>query len=185
MREADFQNTKETQGLEGFNRHGDEFNFGSEIHRLILTHDPTFTYGHYVVDGRQELIGQATVGGAKIGNRLYYAVALCSPSDNFSKSRGRALVHNHLINAEHSRKRSVMILPENDALPPAQLLKLALEQYLSKLSHKPSWANNAIVRFRTPRKSGKKPGVAPAGIGSVLAHEFRRPHGATRRPGSR
>jgi len=165
MREANFQETMEVQGLGGFNRFGNEFNFGSEIHRLIITHDPSFTYGHYKVGS-----GQATVGGVRFGDKLYYAVALCSPVDNFSKSRGRALVHSHLINTDNSNKRGVMVLDATTAeLPPAQLLKYALEHYLNKMNHKPNWVKNANVDFRNLQRE----------------ENWHPPHGAMRRPGSR
>lgn len=175
MREGNFYNTSKRVAKDNdFDERAAfisyEFNFGDELHRDIIIDDPNFCYGHYVV-GK----GQATVGGIRLGNKLYYAVALCSPNNNFSKMTGRDYANGHFIVNKYSNKRGVIIL--NDALcaqPPAILLKLALEKHLFKMRNKPHWTRNAEVDFRTTRRHFKESQTP-----------WHPPHGAMRRPGSR
>jgi len=129
-----------------------EFDFANELHREYLCWSNEFTFAHLKVGD-----GAMTVGGTRVGDKLYYAVALCSPEDNFSKAKGRAYIREHIQYPEHSKKRGVLKLaPEAGELPPAIILKTAAELYLSKMSHKPAWARKATVHFRTERRADKK-----------------------------
>lgn len=129
-----------------------EFNFGDELHRELLTWSDDFTFAHFTLGQ-----GSMTVGGTRVGDRLYYAVALCSPQDNFSKAKGRAYVRDHLSLAEHNKKRGVFTLhPENYDLPPPVILKGVADDYLSKMRHKPEWAKGENLVFRTERRMNKK-----------------------------
>lgn len=129
-----------------------KFDFADEQHREYLTWSKEFTFAHLKV-GK----GAMTIGGTRIGNKLYYAVALCSPKDNFSKSKGRKCVREHLTYQEYSRKRGIFELnPESNEMPPALILRAAAVVYLSKMRHKPVWANGAFVEFRTQRRTDKK-----------------------------
>lgn len=127
------------------------FDFGDELHREYLSWADEFTFAHLKVNN-----GAMTVGGSRIGDRLYYAVSLCSPQDNFSKAKGRAYVKEHLVSSEHSKKRGVLQLSEEKRWPPAIILKTAAETHLSKMRHKPVWANGAVVEFRTQRTVDRK-----------------------------
>lgn len=120
------------------------FNFGNMIHREAMIYDEHFTYGHYKVN-----TGTATVAGFRIGDKLYFGISLCSPNDNFSKSMGRVLAEDNIIFSENSSKRGVMVLDgKTKELHPTELLKLALEHHLNRMSHKPEWAKNHVVTFR-------------------------------------
>lgn len=128
------------------------FNFGNELHRTEMISDKNFSYGHYKVND-----GMGTVAGFRMGDKLYFSVALCSPCDNFSKAEGRYIAEENLIDIEHSSKRGVMILDKTAAeLHPAELLKLALEHHLNRMIHKPIWAKNPVVDFRPVRRRSVK-----------------------------
>ena len=129
-----------------------EFDFANEQHREYLCWSKEFTFAHLKV-GK----GAMTIGGTRIGNKLYYGVALCSPEDNFSKAKGRGYVREHLSHQEHSRKRGMFELASrSDEMPPAIVLRAAAVVYLSKMRHKPAWADNTYVEFRTQRRVDKK-----------------------------
>lgn len=120
--------------------------FSSHAGRVLLSLDPNFVYGHYQIGYRNS--GFATIGGTRVGNKLYYSVALCSPNDNFSKSVGRELVKFHMQQDESSRKRGILELDSN-MIPeqPAVVLKHALEVHLNKTRHLPGWTRQ-VVLFR-------------------------------------
>lgn len=129
-----------------------EFDFSNDIHREVVTHAKEFTYAHLVVN-----TGFVTIGGTRIGDKLYYAISLCSPKDNFSKRVGRDYVREHMEYAEFSNKRGVLTLTEhNRDSAPALLLHAAAENHMRKMRHKPSWAKNPHVKFRTERRVDKK-----------------------------
>ncbi|MFA5048316.1 MAG: hypothetical protein WC516_04835 [Patescibacteria group bacterium] len=146
MKEANFKQTCEV-----FNNDinpTSEFNFRNQIHRDVMTEDKNFTYGHYGINE-----GIATVAGFRISDRLYFGVSLCSPTDNFSKAFGRANAEDNLVLTENSQKRGVMILDNKiKDLHPTELLKLALEHYLNRMSHKPVWVKNPIITFRSKKR---------------------------------
>lgn len=151
MKEANFKETVRSHHINGIFqdiKEEEEFNFGLENHRDAIVDDKNFTYGHYKVND-----GVGTVGGFRIGNKLYYAISICSPKDNFSKTKGRQKVFKNLINTESSKKRGVMIL-DNSAIDihPTELLKTVFENFLNRMSHKPTWLKNPIVDFRGSRK---------------------------------
>jgi hypothetical protein len=129
-----------------------EFDFGNELHREYITWAKDFTFAHFSL-GR----GSMTIGGTRIGDKLYYGVALCSPQDNFSKAKGRAYVREHLTLPEKSGKRGVFVLEgwAGGATPPALLLSEAAKRHLKKMRHKPKWTAGASPVFRTNRKSGR------------------------------
>jgi hypothetical protein len=146
MREGNYQWTYGSSNV--------DFDFGKSSCRLILTADEEFTFGHYCIDHvllRRQ--GNATIGGVRYGDRLYYGVSLCSPEDNFSKKIGRTNVVNNLIDGENSSKRGVFsILSVDLHLQPALLLKWALEDFLGKAKRLPPWTRGEVSFRKTPRR---------------------------------
>jgi hypothetical protein len=89
--------------------------------------------------------GHATVVGAYCDGALYYGVSLCSPEDNFSRSKGRLLAEWHFRNG----KQRGVIFGNFDHLSPPLALLNALEYYLSGKRHFPKWAKkNATISLR-------------------------------------
>lgn len=130
-----------------------QFDFGSASNRVELTEDPNFTFGHYKVG-----VGNATVCGAKVGDKLYYAVTFCSPEDNFSKEAGRIFALDHFIEEEYSHLRGVMCADDSsDELPPAIMLKDAVSHRIGRMrpDRKPQWIKRAggDIDFRRPKKN--------------------------------
>jgi len=127
-----------------------------------LVHDPNFVYGHYQIGGdtapssfstyrmRNLNRGFATIGGLRVGRYFYYAVALCSPRDNFSKRVGRNLVREHLSSSSASHMRGVMNISGLEDLQPALVLKNVLERHLQKARHLPPWTRQTVL-FRKSR----------------------------------
>jgi hypothetical protein len=130
----------------------EQFDFGNLWHRTELLNCADFTYGHFRIGN-----GYATIGGGRIGDKLYYSVTFCSPKDNFSKKTGREHVANHLGYSTFGHLRGVFTL--NDELKdeqPAIVLQRAVEHHLSKMrNRKPQWAKDVSVRFRGKRRVGE------------------------------
>jgi len=122
------------------------FNFGSLDTRMKLPFLREFTYGHFKV-GK----GFATIGGVMIGDNLYYGISFCSPEDNFSKKVGRKLAVYNLVEAKNSHNRGVITLDVDlSCLKPAEIFKEVVYSHLEHMnSHKPQWAKNANVDFRS------------------------------------
>jgi hypothetical protein len=130
-----------------------KFDFSNEIYRQILCQTKEFTYGHYSVNG-----GTITIGGTVVNKKLYFAISMCSPEDNFSKKLGRNYVIENLIDPSNSKMRGVYPrydLALDDAKKPADVLKTALESHLRNMRQRPHWmAKNVEVLFRgIPRKN--------------------------------
>lgn len=120
------------------------FNFAYPEDRARLIESPALYISYFKV-GK----GFATIGGVKVGRKFYYAVALCSPKDNFSKRRGRWWLKENMLDEVKSQKRGCVDLADFPNLPPTQLLKEVLEHFLSKRGKNfPRWIKNSKVDFR-------------------------------------
>lgn len=129
-----------------FDEDNSTFNFGSEEDRECLVESGDFTFAHFKVNG-----GDATVAGGLVNRKLYYAVALCSPEDNFSKRHGRELACRYMIESVWSDKRGVFV-PNTNVIgeaQPAHLLHDALVHFLGRHKRLPWWAKSPTVSFRT------------------------------------
>jgi hypothetical protein len=130
---------------------GTDFDFAKANDREELLSNKDFTFGHYKVGP-----GYATIGGARIGDELYYSVTFCSPEDNFSKAEGRLNVYDRLCEPEYGHLRGVLrLLEAEDDTPPAIILKRAVEVHLTKMrsDKKPQWTKGATVEFRGKRRT--------------------------------
>ena len=126
----------------------------TRAYRLLLTMDENFTFGHYQIgadlflkDGElcgNSNVGYATIGGVRIGNRLFYSVAMCSPVDNFSRKEGRLRVIKHMRDTEYSNKRGILDISHIADEQPAIVLKYALEKYLSGCRNLPPWTRQNV-----------------------------------------
>ena len=124
-----------------------EFIFSDPACRYILTESRDMVYDHFNVSD-----GIATVGGWKIGDKLYFSVSFCAPEDNFSRKLGRDIVAGSLCCSDSRRRAVIDISKVNDEAPPIVLL-YALTEYLKRGKGIPQWAKNSVVSFRT-RRSG-------------------------------
>ena len=138
MRSVDFE------GLIGV---GQSFNFGNQAHRASLAstaygESKSFTFGHYNVGDSGGVI---TVGGAVCDGKLYYAVSICSPLDNFSRKVGRKNVEHNFIHDKNSVKRGVVNVVDVVDKSPATVLKEAAQYYLRNNKSLPKWTRNEVV----------------------------------------
>jgi len=137
MRTVDF---KRLTGLE------EGFDFGNQAHRtcvLATAYDDSrnFTFGHYKIGDSG---GTITVGGVAHGDRLYYAVSICSPLDNFSKRVGRKNVEDNFVQDKNSMKRGVVSIADIRGENPAIVLKRAAQSYLRKNKMLPKWSRKEV-----------------------------------------
>ena len=120
------------------------FNFGSIEDREDFINNNSHNFCYFKLNS-----GYASVFGARIDNKVFYAISMCSPLDNFSKRKGRELAYNSFVEADSS-KRGVMIIDNSEASI-GEILKLSLETHLKKMRRRPNWVKNPIVSFRTKR----------------------------------
>lgn len=99
--------------------------------------------------------GSATVGGCRVGDRVYYAISFCSPVDNFDRTIGRHEVYDNMIDDMRTSMRSVFFLNETtENLTPAQVFQLVLVAHLQKMRQVPSWCGRSPqVAIRNRRKN--------------------------------
>jgi len=127
----------------------EDFSFGILRHRSMLYNSVAFTYGHYKIGS-----GFATIGGTRIGDKLYYGVTFCSPEDNFSKKSGRRYSRRNLTRHEYSHMRGIFSLGSAIDQQPALVLKEAVEAHLVKMRGlRPQWSKGAAVEFRGKRRT--------------------------------
>jgi len=125
----------------------DTFNFALQSHREALAKSPEFTYGHYSVCG-----GTITVAGARVGDKLYYGLSMCTPEDNFSKDKGRKIATARLTYSSDSHLRGVFFGALGD-MAPGEAFMYALEDHIYKMRHRPHWIKKDYeVDFRGPKK---------------------------------
>lgn len=105
-----------------------------------------FAYDHYCLND-----GVVTVGGGKIGDKLYFTIAFCAPSDNFSRRVGRAIVQENFVNEDRSHRRAVVDIFKVKKESPSIVLAYALMAYLQRGKCVPQWARNGVVSFRHDR----------------------------------
>ena len=130
----------------------DSFNFGNQWHREVLTECPEFTYGHYNVCG-----GVITIAGARVGDKLYYGLSMCSPEDNFSRSRGRKIATARLTYSSDSHLRGVFFGNLGD-MTPGEAFRYAVDEHLGKMRHRPHWIKKDFeVNFRYFKKPATSP----------------------------
>ena len=138
MREVNFQELTNIK---------EDFDFGNQAHRatvLSTMYDESrsFTFGHYQIGDSG---GTITVGGVRHGDKLYYAVSICSPMDNFSKKVGRRNVEDNFIQDKNSMKRGVISIESLKEESPAVVLKAAAQSYLRKSRMLPRWSRKEVV----------------------------------------
>ena len=137
--------------------------FDSYTYRRLICADPNFVYGHYQIGPSVVSTGNmfrttnpqkgfATIGGVRIGQKLYYAVSLCSPLDNFSKKVGREKVCANMRDHLSSRQRGVFDISGMEDEQPAIILKCALEHYLEVTRHLPPWTRQVVLFRGVPRR---------------------------------
>jgi hypothetical protein len=111
--------------------------------RRLLADDPNFTHAYFKGDK-----GYASVGGIRIGNKLYYAISLCSPSDNFSRVDGRLMVNYHFCDEATGSKRGMIELDDEQVKERAGVVLLrALKRFVERGRHVPYWAKHTEFDF--------------------------------------
>lgn len=118
-----------------------------ELGTFIKT--PGFSFAHFKINN-----GNATIcGGLVEDGNLYYGISFCSPVDNFSKRKGRALAKIAMIKqSDHCRG---VYQKANKDERAGQLLKEALQNHLTKMRNKPSWIKTGVlnVEFNSKKRS--------------------------------
>ena len=120
-----------------------EFSLANEETREIMAKDKGVKYAHFNVNN-----GQATVGGLKVDNTLFYWISICSPLDNFSRQIGREKAGKFLTEPVSSNKRGVLNITGFADRSYGELLRMALERHLDKMRNKPSWLRRPVISFR-------------------------------------
>lgn len=140
------------QGNNGYGEFEDDgdykvkFEISSFEARFAMVNDRNFSYDHYCLNN-----GTATVGGGKLGNKLYFSVSFCAPNDNFSRKTGRIYVADNFISDDRSHRRMVLDISSVKDEPPTVVLMYALAEYLKRGKCVPQWAKNSAVSFRKAR----------------------------------
>ena len=137
MRTVDFKTLMDVE---------EDFDFGNQAHRVCVlstayNDSRNFTFGHYKIGDSG---GTITVGGVVHGDKLYYAVSICSPLDNFSKRVGRKNVEDNFIQDKNSIKRGVVSVLDIKDENPAIVLKRAAQVYLRKNKMLPKWSRKEV-----------------------------------------
>jgi len=133
------------------------FDFSNSLCRYVLTSLTDFAFGHYSIGE-----GYATIGGGRIGNKLYYGVSFCSPEDNFSKKLGILYAKHNLAGDQSGHMRGVFIISDEISdEPPTIILQKAVASHLDKMrrGRRPQWAKNQHVEFRGRPKIKTTPKV--------------------------
>jgi len=147
----------------------ESFNFKDKRHRLAISLAKEFTFAYFNLGG-----GQLAIGGAllKEGDAylLAYAVALCSPEDNFSKKIAREKISQHLLQKRYLRKRGLLHFADDAAsCKPFELLEDAATHYLKRKDVQlPNWAKGCCLVGRLRAGHPGRPGTLPWLLQSVL-----------------
>jgi len=135
-----------------------KFDISDELERESMVCDHNFSYDHYCLDD-----GVATVGGGKIGDKLYFTISFCAPNDNFSRRIGRDNVCDNFVSEDCSHRRAVIDISSMKDNPPTLVLAYALMEYLKRGKCVPQWARNGVVSFRNNQRIGARTGTEAIG----------------------
>lgn len=133
----------EFEHQDGYKR---KFELSNVDARADMVWDRNFSYDHYRLND-----GMVTVGGGKIADKLYFTIAFCAPSDNFSRKIGREIVQENFINEDRSHRRAVVDIGRVRDEQPSLVLAYALMAYLQRDKCVPQWAKNGVVSFRNAK----------------------------------
>ena len=134
-----------------------QFDISDSHARRSMVGNRNFSYDHYCLND-----GVATVGGGKIGDKLYFTVSFCAPCDNFSRKIGRYNICYNFIDDDRSHRRAVVDISKVKDEPPSMVLAYALMAYLQRGKCVPQWARNGVVSFRSNRRSGAQINTSPS-----------------------
>jgi hypothetical protein len=155
----------EFEDQDGYKR---KFEFSDYVARHDMAGADNFVFDHYCLND-----GTATIGGGRIGNKLYFAISFCAPNDNFSRQVGRENVWHNFVLDDRSHRRAVVDISEVKDEPPSKVLAYALMQYLKRDKCVPQWAKNPVVAFRNRRLA--QPASKPRRPLSAEAQKAREP----------
>jgi len=160
---------------DGKAKENSEFNFSMPEWRAELTRH--FEFNHFnVLDFNYDVSGLITIGATLVDNILYYALAMCSPNDNFSRKVGRNFVLKHMIGPDSTKRGLFKVKEEHLDDDVGELMQDAIQDWLDRTQRVPTWIKKTLgdfgyitLEYRRKRKETKVEVIEPSEKESIVS----------------